>query len=79
MALEHAFRFEQRVDLRHRHRIDRVLQRELADRRQLGAGRQLPARRHAPDLVEELPVDRHARVRFQDEHFSNYCLSALVQ
>ena len=51
IALEHAFRFEQPVDLRYGHRIDRVLHREVADRRQLGAGRQLAARGHAPDLV----------------------------
>jgi hypothetical protein len=34
VALEDAFAFEQAVDLRDRHRMDGVLERELADRRQ---------------------------------------------
>src|SRR5690606_42001099 len=43
MTLEHALGFEQRVHLRDRHRINRMLERHIADGRQLGAGRQLPA------------------------------------
>ena len=68
VALEHAFGLEQAVDLRDRHRIDRVPEGQFPDRRQRRSGRELAARDHAADLLEQLPIDRHARVRLQNEH-----------
>ncbi len=62
IARQQPFGFEQAVRFGDRHRVHRVRHRELAHRRQLRAGLELAARDHAPHLLENLPVDRHARL-----------------
>src|SRR5690606_24285640 len=78
VALEDTFGLEQRVDLRDRHRIDRVLERELSNRRQLGPRRELPARDHAADLLEQLPIDRHTGMRLQRKHLAPLCITLVM-
>ena len=57
-ARDQAFRLEQAERLGHGHRIDGQRLREIAHRRQLVTGLQLPAGDTAPHLRDELPVDR---------------------
>ena len=68
ISFEQALRLQQAVGLGNRHGIHGVCDGQLAHRRQLGAGRELAARDHAPHLLDDLAVDRNAGLRVEYEH-----------
>ena len=54
---------QKRIGLGNGHRVDGQLARHLADRREKLAGSQPPGRDLRPDLVQELPINRHSGTR----------------
>ncbi len=64
-TLDEPLLFEQRIRLRHRHRVHDVLLRDDAHRRQFVACRQRTASNRARDLIRDLAIDRRRGRREQ--------------
>jgi G3E family GTPase len=67
VAFENTIGLEPAPGLRDCHRIDPQRRRHLADARHRVAGAEPPASHEGLDLIDELPVDRHARRGMDDE------------